>query len=123
MTNNPEVAIELLNTKRLEFDEKRINTTSLSLTNTINKKDFQLFIKVENEKQYNEVIKLHSDIVLTENIVLYDKYKDNNPNLIYLNPRIENKTSLYGGFQNCDLLNDNKHFIIGNYSNIFNAYT
>lgn len=114
-------AIESLNNKRLEFDKKRINTISLTLTNTINKKDFKLFIKVENEKQYNEVIKLHSDIVLTENIVLYNKYKDNNPNLIYLNPRIENKKSLYGGFQNYDLLNDNKHFIIGNYSNIFNS--
>lgn len=108
-------AIEKLNNERLKFKPKRIANNKLLLNKEIEETDFKLFVKVNTEEQYIEAIKIYKGKIITENITLYNKYKNN---MLYLKPRIENGNINGDGIQNYSL--DNNYLFVSNYSNIYN---
>jgi len=112
-------AIEKLNKKRLQFEEKTVNYETLSLNKELYKDSFKLLIKVENEAQYLAVNQLYKGKVITENLALYTKYKEN---MLYLNPRIEGNKHINGGIQNYNI-NNNDYILTSNYNNVFNSDT
>ena len=109
-------AIDKLNQERIKFNEKEISYDSLSLNKEIVKDSFKLLVKVENEAQYLAVNQLYKGKVITENLSLYNKYKEN---MIYLNPRIESSNQISGGVQNYNL--SENHILTSNYANVYNS--
>lgn len=108
-------AIKKLSEERLKFPIKQINNNKLNLHKTIEQDGFRLLVKVNNEQQYLQAIKLYKGKVITENNSLYNKYKDN---MLYLKPRIENGIS-GDGIQNYSL--DKEYLFMSNYSNVYNS--
>lgn len=113
-------ALEKLNKARLSFKNKRIydyQNDSIIVTS----KEFDMTVKVQNESQYNVVRDIFKGTIITEDISIINKFKNDN-NLIYLNPRIEVSKIKVGGVQNYNLIGNNRLFI-GNYFNVFNSYS
>ena len=109
-------AIEKLNEIRLEYNTKTIREYDLKLNTEIPNETFKLFVKVENESQYLVVKKNYNGLIITENLALYTKYKDN---MLYLKPRIDSNNIKGQGIQNYNL--HNQYLFTSNYANIFNS--
>jgi putative protease len=85
------------------------------IKNNISKDEFKIYVKVRNEEQLLQAIKLNVKDILVEDKELL-KHNNNISSLHLLSPRIKRDNSI-------DLVDFSSYDILSPYSNIFNSYS
>jgi len=85
------------------------------INNNISKDEFKIYVKVRNEEQLLQAIKLNVKDILVEDKELL-KHNNNISSLHLLSPRIKRDNSI-------DLVDFSSYDILSPYSNIFNSYS